>query len=141
MEITANAVQTVAAGQNVVFTDVAVEGNCSIVHRAGSGLIKVRGLTRGCCNRARFRAFFGGNIAVPEGQTTDPISLAITIDGEAVGPATMTVSPTSENSYFNVGADLFIDVPGGTCSTFGVTNISTIPVNVRNANLIVERVA
>ena len=33
MEITANAAQSVAASQNVVFTDTAVPGNCSIIHR------------------------------------------------------------------------------------------------------------
>ena len=45
MEITANAAQSVAASQNVVFTDTAVPGNCSIIHREGSGLTKLRGLT------------------------------------------------------------------------------------------------
>ena len=38
MEITANAIQTVNANQNVLFTDVVTCGNCSMTHRDGSGL-------------------------------------------------------------------------------------------------------
>lgn len=64
MEITANAVQTVAANQDVLFTNVAIAGNSSTVHRSGSGQVTLRGLTN-CQCRARFRVTFGGNIAVP----------------------------------------------------------------------------
>ena len=45
MEITANALQTVAAGSNVVFTNTAVKGNQCILHREGSGLVTLRGIT------------------------------------------------------------------------------------------------
>jgi hypothetical protein len=45
MEITANAAQTVAANQDVLFTNVAVAGNSSTVHRSGSGQVTLRGLT------------------------------------------------------------------------------------------------
>lgn len=45
MEVTANALQTVAANQNVQFTETAVRGNCSILHREGSGLVTLRGIT------------------------------------------------------------------------------------------------
>lgn len=61
MEITANAVQTVAANQDVLFTNVAIAGNSSTVHRSGSGQVTLRGLTN-CQCRARFRVTFGGNI-------------------------------------------------------------------------------
>ena len=140
MEITANAAQTVAAGQNVVFSDTAVPGNCSIMHREGSGLAKLRGLTSTHC-RATFKATFGGNIAVPTGGTAGAISLALTIDGEAVATTTMTVTPAAVGEYFNVGSSIYLDVPAGCCSTLGVTNISSQAVSVINANLIVERVA
>ena len=65
MELTANAIQTVPANSNVIFTDTVVCGNCSIMHREGSGLVTLRGLTNQC--RARFRVSFGGNIALPTG--------------------------------------------------------------------------
>ena len=137
MEIIANAVQTVSANQNVYFTDTIVNGNYSIVHRDDSGLITLRGVTNQC--RARFKVSFGANIAVPTGETVGPISLAIAIDGEPVRASTMVVTPAAVEQFFNVSAGVYVDVPNGCCTTISVQNISTIPVEVENANLIVER--
>lgn len=139
MEIIANALQTVQANQNVYFTDTIVGGGNTFSHRDNSGLVTMRGNTCQC--RARYRVTFGGNIALPEGGTAGPISLAIAIDGEAVPSSTMTVTPTAVESFFNVFASIFIDVPKGCCMTVSVQNISTVPVDVMNANLIAERVA
>ena len=139
MEIIANALQTVQANQNVYFTDTIVGGGSTFSHRDNSGLVTMRGNTCQC--RARYRVSFGGNIALPEGGTAGPISLAIAIDGEAVPSSTMTVTPTAVESFFNVFASVFIDVPKGCCMTVSVQNISTVPVDVMNANLIAERVA
>lgn len=139
MEIIANALQTVQANQNVYFTDTIVGGGSTFSHRDNSGLVTMRGNTCQC--RARYRVTFGGNIALPEGGTAGPISLAIAIDGEAVPSSTMTVTPTAVESFFNVFASIFIDVPKGCCMTISVQNISTVPVDVMNANLIAERVA
>lgn len=139
MEIIANALQTVQANQNVYFTDTIVGGGSTFSHRDNSGLVTMRGNTCQC--RARYRVTFGGNIALPEGGTAGPISLAIAIDGEAVPSSTMTVTPTVVESFFNVFASIFIDVPKGCCMTISVQNISTVPVDVMNANLIAERVA
>lgn len=139
MEIIANALQTVQANQNVYFTDTIVGGGSTFSHRDNSGLVTMRGNTCQC--RARYRVTFGGNIALPEGGTAGPISLAIAIDGEAVPSSTMTVTPTAAESFFNVFASVFIDVPKGCCMTVSVQNISTVPVDVMNANLIAERVA
>lgn len=139
MEIIANALQTVQANQNVYFTDTIVGGGNTFSHRDNSGLVTMRGNTCQC--RARYRVTFGGNIALPEGGTAGPISLAIAIDGEAVPSSTMTVTPTAVESFFNVFASIFIDVPKGCCITVSVQNISTVPVDVMNANLIAERVA
>ena len=86
-EYTANALQTVEENQNVLLTDAVVYGNNSIVHRDGSGLITLRGITCQC--RARFRVSFGANIAIPTGGTVEAISLAIAINGEPVQTTTM----------------------------------------------------
>jgi hypothetical protein len=72
MEIIANAVQTVAANQNVYFEDAVTSGNYAIEHRNGSGLVTLRGVTNTQC-RARFRVHFGANIAIAEGGTAGPI--------------------------------------------------------------------
>lgn len=140
MEITANAIQTVQPNQAVLFTETAVPGNCSMMHREGSGLVGLRGLTNGQY-RARFLVEFGANIAVPTGETVGPITLAIAINGEGVGTSSMISTPAAVDEYNNVSAGIYVDVPIGCCSQISVENISTIPVNVQNANLIVERVA
>ena len=140
MEITANAVQTVAAGSNVTFTETPISGNCSIIHTDGSGLVKLRGLTTTQC-RARFRVYFGANIAVPTGGTVGAISLALSVDGEPVATTTMIATPAAVEEYFNVGSSIYLEVPACCCSTLGVKNIGAAAINVQNANLIVERVA
>ena len=139
MEITANILQTVNANQNVLFTDVVSEGNCSIIHRNGSGLVSLRGNTGQC--RARFKVTFGANIGIPTGGTVEAISLAISIDGEPVGPATMIVTPAAVENLSNVFAAVFLDVPKGYNMQVAVENTSTQAIIVQNANLIVERVA
>ncbi len=140
MEITANAIQTVATNQAVIFTETAVAGNYSLVHREGSGLVGLRGLPNGQL-RARFLVNFGANIAVPTGETVGPISLAISINGEPVLTSNMISTPAAVEEYNNVNAGIYIDVPIGCCSQISVENTSAIPINVQNANLIVERVA
>ena len=139
MEITANAIQTVPAGASVIFTDTVICGNCSIMHREGSGLVTLRGLTDQC--RARFRVSFGGNIALPADGTVGPISLAIAINGEPVATTTMISTPAAVEEFNNVFSAIFIDVPKGCCSQISVRNTSDQPIDVQNANLIVERVA
>lgn len=140
MEITAIALQTVAANQNVLFTETAVGANNSMLHREGSGLVTLRAQSNSQC-RARFKISFGGNIAVPTGETVGPISLAIALNGEVIASTTMIVTPTAVEKFNNVFSASFLDIPTGCCQTLSVKNISEIPVNVQNANLIVERVA
>ena len=139
MEITANALQTVNENQNVLFTDTVICGSCSMMHRDGSGLITVKGVTDQC--RARFKVTFGGNIAIPADGTVEAISLAISLDGEAIGTTTMIVTPAAVEEFWNVFSAIFIEIPRGCCASVGVRNISTQPIDVQNANLIVERVA
>lgn len=140
MEITSNAVQTVAANQNVLFTESPIPStNCCIVHREGSGLVLLKGFTKQ--HRARYRVTFGGNIAIPTDSDIEPISLALSIGGESVATTTMVVTPAAAEEYFNVFSSIFIDVPACASYTISVKNTSANPINVRNANLIVERVA
>lgn len=139
MEITANAIQTVAENQNIIFSDTVVCGNCSIMHREGSGLVTLRGLTNQC--RARYRVSFGGNIAIPTDGTVEPISLALSINGEPVATTTMISTPTAVEDFNNVFSAIFLDVPRNCCSQISVKNTSGQDIEVQNANLIVERVA
>ena len=140
MEITANAIQTIAPNNNVFFTDTSVKGSCSIVHRDNSGLITLRGITNQC--RARFKVTFNSNVALSEGTTVGPISLALAINGEAIGPATMISTPAAVGEYNNISSSIFINVPNGCCYTISVKNLTTVgDIDMQNANLLIERVA
>lgn len=139
MEITANSVQTVATGQNILYTDTVVAGNQCILHREGSGIVKLRGLTNQC--RARFKITFNGNIAIPTSGTVVAISAAIAISGEPVAATNMIVTPAAGENYFNIASVTFVDVPSGCCTDISVKNTSTQNILVQNANLIIERVA
>ena len=133
------AVQTVSVAGNVAFNAEPVRGTPAIIHRDGSGIVTLRGCTDQC--RARYKVTFGANIAVPTGETVGPISLAIALEGEALGGATVISTPAAVEEYNNVFTAAYIDVPRGCCLSIGVRNTSDIPVNVQNASLIVERVA
>ena len=139
MELTANALQTVELNQNVQFTDTAVCGSCSIIHRDGSGLVTLRGLTNQC--RARFKAFFSGNVAIPAGGTVEAISLALAVNGEAIASTTMIQTPAAVEEFANVASAVYIDVPADCCVTISVRNTSTQAIDMQNANLIIERIA
>ena len=139
MEITANSVQTVATGQNILYTDTVVAGNQCILHREGSGIVKLRGLTNQC--RARFKITFNGNIAIPTSGTVGAISAAIAISGEPVAATNMIVTPAAGENYFNIASVTFVDIPSGCCTDISVKNTSTQDILVQNANLIIERVA
>lgn len=138
-EYTYVALQTVAAGQNVLFTETPVEGGGSVYHREGSGVVSLRGNTNQC--RARYKVSFGGNIAIPTGGTVEAISIALSLEGEPLASATAIVTPAAVEEFFNVFVALFVDVPRGCCVSVAVENTSTQAINVQNANLIVERVA
>ena len=138
-EYTAVALQNVAAGADVAFTETAVNGSNCITNREGSGIVKLRGITNQC--RARFLVSYSGNIQIPTGGTVEEISLALAVDGEALQSARMIVTPAAVENFFNVSAQVYIDVPRGCCSTVAVQNTSTQAIEVQNSNLIAVREA
>lgn len=131
-------VQQVAANGNAIFSETPVSGSNCIVHRDGSGIVTLRGLTNQC--RARYKVVFGGNVAIPTGGAVGPISIAIAVEGEALGSATAIVTPAAVNEFFNVFAAAFIEVPRGCCVTVAIKNTSTETIELENANIIIERV-
>ena len=139
MELIANALQTVESGANIQFTDEVVSGCNSILHRAGSGLVTLRGITNQC--RARFKVFFSGNIAIPAGGTVEAIQVAISVNGEAVASTTMIQTPAAVEEFANVASAVYLDVPVGCCISVAVRNTSAQAIDVQNANIIIERVA
>ncbi len=134
------AIQLVEPDANVLFAESPFVGsNGYISHREGSGIFRLKGVTNQC--RALYKVLFGGNIAVPTGGTVGDISVALTIDGEALGSSTAIVTPAAVDNYFNVFVAAYIPVERGCCVTVSVENTSDIPINVQNANIIIERIA
>lgn len=140
-EYSAITAQTVAVDENVIFTNgfrACRKG--FIQHRDTSGIFFLKGATNGC--KAVYRVTFDGNIAIAEGGTVEPISVALTINGEELGNALATVTPAAVGDFWNVSITTFIDVPCGCCVTVSVENVSdTTAIDVTNGNIIFDRVA
>ena len=137
-EYTNIAVQEIAPNQNAVFNESPVSGSNCILHREGSGIITLRGNTNQC--RARYKVVFGGNIAVPTGGAAGAISVAVAVNGEALGSSQAIVTPAAVEEFFNVFSVAFIDVPRGCCLTVSVKNTSAQAIEMQNANIVIDRV-
>ena len=140
-EYSMTALQTVAVDDNVLFSN---GSRCCrkgfIQHRDDSGIFFLKGANNGC--KAVYRVTFNGNIAIAEGGTVEPISIALTINGEALGNATATVTPAAIGDFFIVSVTTFIEITCGCCITLSDENVSeTTDIDVANANIIFDRVA
>ena len=133
--------QTVEVDENIIFTNSFRACRKGFIeHRNDSGIFTLKNGCNGC--RATYRVTFDGNIAIATGGTVEPISVSLTINGEALGNATAIVTPAAIGDFFNVSITTFIDVPCGCCVTVSVENTSdTTAIDVTNANIIFERVA
>lgn len=138
-EFTNASIVTIAAGQNVPFTETAINSKPCIVHREGAGIVTLRGLTDQC--KARFRVGFGANISIPTGGTVEAISTAIAINGEPLYSATATVTPAAVENFFNIFVSAIVEVPRGCCLTVAAENTSTQAVSFANANFTVDRIS
>lgn len=149
-EFTYNLIQEVVAGQNVILNTTIGCNKGYVLHRNESGIVILRGIVNNQCNCfARYKATFNGNVALTEGATVGPVSIALAIDGEPVQTSKAIFTPTEVDEYGNLTSTALITVPKGCCFTIAVENTSesldgTTPaptINVQNANLVVERVA
>jgi hypothetical protein len=133
-------VQTVAVDENVLF----LNGNrcCKkglVQHNDSSGIFRLKGVN-GC--RTIYKVHFNGNIAITTGGTVEPISIALTQNGEVLRNAVATVTPAAIGDFWNVSFETFIEIPCGCCDTISIQNISaTTGIDVINANLVIDRVA
>lgn len=134
-------VQVIAQGANILFLNGSRACNKGyITHRTDSGTFRLKGASNGC--KAIYRVTFNGNIAIADGGTVEPITIALQEDGETVNNAVATVTPAAIGDFWNVSLDTFITIPCGCCVTVSVKNISdTTAIETRNSNIIFERVA
>lgn len=140
-EYSAIPVQSIAVDENVIFANGSRACHKGYIqHRDTSGIFFLKGATNGC--RAVYRVTFNGNIAIATGGTVEPISVALTINGEELGNATATVTPAAIGDFFNVSVTTFIEIPCGCCVTVSVENVSdTTAIDLTNGNIIFDRVA
>ena len=132
---------TVAEDENILLMDGerACKKGC-VTHRSGSGVFRLKGASNSC--KTIYSVHFNANIAVAEGGTVGPISVALQEDGETVGNAVAIVTPAAIGNFFNVSFETFIVIPCGCCVTVSVKNISDgTAIDVTNANIIFDRVA
>ena len=141
-EFTYNPIQLVPANQAVIFNNSIMCPKRYVLHRNESGIVILRGIVNNPSSCfARYQVTFNGNIAVPEDGTVGPISVALSIDGEALPTSRAIVTPAAVDQYFNVTSTAFITVPKGCCYSVAIENAGTTPVLVQNVNCIVERTA
>ena len=149
-EFANNPIQLVEPNQNVLLDTVIPCNKGYVFHRENSGIVILRGIVN--CPQAcfaRYQVTFNGNIALPEGATVGPISVALAIDGEPIQTSRAIITPAAVDEYGNVTSTAIITVPRGCCFTVTVENTSAPAapgdaapeINVRNANLVVSRIA
>lgn len=137
-----NAIQTVEAGQNVLLDSSIPCTKGYVVHRPGSGVLTLRGITNCSCNQfARYQVTFNGNISIPTGGTVEEISIALAQNGEPLQSSRARVTPAAVENYFNVTSTAIITVPRGCCYSLAVENTAGQTIEVQNANLTISRIA
>lgn len=139
MEVMANELQTVEANNSILFQTALSSNSPSIIWRAGSGLITLRGI--GPQLRARFRVSYHGNVAVSTGAEVAPIELAIRVNGEGIASSRTVSTPAAVEDFNSVSASTFIDVPAGCCTQISLANIGTTSIDTENVSMTIERVA
>lgn len=146
-EFSANALQTVNPGANVVFTNFpSVIDMGMIVWDEPLNNILLKGMVPteyGCCawrnSFAQYFAQFSANIQIPEDGEVGEISLALAINGEVIPTSTMIVTPAATEELQNVSTQVYVPIPRGCCQSISVRNTSDQPIEVQNANLTIFR--
>lgn len=141
LNVIAKAAQTVAVNQNVVFTNTRVKSRrCACAsgwlnHDDGSGLFEVT-------NRRNLpmavEVDFNANVSAAAAGAT---ALTIELNGEAIGGTEMDYTVATAEVYQNVKASTLIAIPSGSSFTVSVGNISATSVLVKDANIIIKKLA
>ena len=139
MEVIANELQTVEVNDSILFQTALSSNNPSIIWRAGSGLITLRGI--GPQLRARFRVSYHANVAISAGATVAPVEIAVRINGESIASSLTMSTPAAVEEFNSVSASTLIDVPAGCCTQITLANVGTSSIDTQNVSMTVERVA
>ena len=113
-EFAYNPIQVVEPGQNVLLNTVIPCNKGYVFHRESAGIVILRGIVN--CPQAcfaRYQVTFNANIALVEGATVGPISVALAIDGEPIQTSRAIITPAAVDEYGNVTSTAIITVPKG----------------------------
>lgn len=141
LNVIAKDAQQISVNQNVIFTGTRVKSRrcgCQsgwLNHIEGSGLFTIT--NRGNHPMA-VELQFNANVTAGAAGAT---SLVLKLNGEAIGGTEMDYTVVTADVYQNVSADTLVPVPAGTSLTVSVGNISAGAVLVKDANLIIKKVA
>ena len=130
--------QTVETNQNIIFNSTRVKSRrcgCQSGWLNHSGLFTIT--NRGNQPMAVELQFNANVTAAAAGAT----ALVLKLNGEAIGGTEMDYTVVTANVYQSVSADTLIPVPAGTSLTVSAGNISADAVLVKDANLIIKKVA
>ena len=141
LNVIAKDAQQISVNQNVIFTGTRVKSRrcgCQsgwLNHIDGSGLFTI---TNRSNQPMAVELQFNANVtAGAAGATT----LVLKLNGEAIDGTEMDYTVVTADVYQNVSADTLVPVPAGTSLTVSVGNISAGAVLVKDANLIIKKVA
>lgn len=133
--------QQISTGQNVIFTSTRVRSRrcgCAsgwLNHIEGSGQFTLTNRTN---QPMAVELQFNANVTASAAGAT---ALVLKLNGEAIGGTEMDYTVVTADVYQNVSADTLVPVPAGTSLTVSVGNISAGAVLVKDANLIIKKVA
>lgn len=123
-----------------------------VCHEDGTGVFILRGnrTNNNCQNLATYQILFSGNIAIPDGGAVTPIGVAISVSGEPRQSSLAVSTPAATDEYNNINSPAIVKVPNNCCVVVSVRAVSAVTdptvtptpiINVRNANLVIDRIA
>lgn len=138
---------TIPAGGDFIFTLTPVPCRRGLIrHRNDSGDFLLSGnvpgrCRNGCnCNQsAQYLVDFGANVAIPEGGTVGPISVALTLNNSVVQTSTMIVTPAAVEQYQNISRAIHVPVWCDCgCATLTVRNTSGQDILAQFYNIVLD---
>ena len=116
-----------------------------ILHNNTSGIFRLKGICKNCATRAVYKVNFHANVAVApaaDGGVLEPVTLALTQNGEVLQNTVSTVTPAAIGDLWVVNFKTLIELPCGCCDTIAVRNTSdTTAITAVNSNILFERIA
>ena len=139
-EYSANAVQTVQPNGFAVFTATVVRCDRGLIqHFDDTPIFSLSGWKPNnggccCCNNTPvlYKTELNMNVALAEGATVEPITVAITVDGVPLPISQMDSTPAAVGEFNHIGTRISVPILNGCCQTVAVQNLSTQPIDIRN---------